>query len=181
MRAPQSDPGDEWMFVYVDCNLMPERSERALHEIVLRNAIDALRRSGARAADGQAALLARLDRLYQQVVEPPTPLRSPLAFNDAITALCQDSGRGLAVVFDEFDDPFEKLDGRVFLNLRAMKDRFGPALVYMAATDHPLPDIRADREASEFIELFSSFTRWIGLLNAGEARELAAAWPLRTV
>ncbi len=157
----------DWLFVHVDCNLMPERSERALHEIVLRNAIEALRRAGA-----QDGLLPRLDWLYQQVVEPPTPLRSPLAFNDALTALCQDSTRRVVLVLDEFDDPFEKLDGRVFLNLRATKDRFGERLTYVTATDRPLPEIRTDREAGEFVELFAAQTHWIGFLSAAESGDL---------
>jgi len=157
----------DWLFVYVDCNLMPERSERALHEIVLRNAIESLRRAGA-----QDGLLPRLDWLYQQVVEPPTPLRSPLAFNDALTALCQDSGRRIALALDEFDDPFEKLDGRVFLNLRATRDRFGEQLIYVTATDRPLPDIRTDHEAGEFVELFAAQTRWIGFLGVADARAM---------
>lgn len=160
-------PDSDWLFVHIDCNLMPERSERALHEIVLRNAIQSLRQAGAE--DG---LLPRLDWLYQQVVEPPTPLRSPLAFNDALTALCQDSTRRTVLVLDEFDDPFEKLDGRVFLNLRATKDRFGEQLTYVTATDWPLPEIRADHEAGEFIELFAAQTHWIGFLSAAESRDL---------
>lgn len=161
----ESDSG--WLFVYIDCNLMPERSERALHEIVLRSAIEALRRAGA-----QDGLLPRLDWLYQQVVEPPTPLRSPLAFNDALTALCEASARRIVLALDEFDDPFEKLDGRVFLNLRASKDRFRERLTYVTATDRPLPEIRADHEASEFVELFAAQTRWIGFLGAAESRDL---------
>lgn len=162
-----AESDSDWLFVHIDCNLMPERSERALHEIVLRSAIESLRRVGA-----QDGLLPRLDWLYQQVVEPPTPLRSPLAFNDALTALCQDSTRRTVLVFDEFDDPFEKLDGRVFLNLRATKDRFGEQLTYVTATDRPLPEIRSDHEASEFAELFAAQTHWIGLLGAAESRDL---------
>jgi hypothetical protein len=168
-RAAAGDRNGDWLFVYVDCNLMPERSERAFHEIVLRNAQEALRRAGA-----LGALLDRLDRLYQQVIDPPTPLRSPLAFNEAITALSAESGRRLAIVLDEFDDPFEKLDGRVFLNLRAMKDRFGGRLSYVVATDRPLAALRSDHEASEFIELFSSRTLWLGFLTEDDARALAA-------
>ena len=34
---------DDWLFVYVDCNLMPERSEQALHEVILRNCLESLR------------------------------------------------------------------------------------------------------------------------------------------
>ncbi len=158
------DHSDDRLFVYVDCNLMPERSEQALHEVILRNAIESLRRAGA--PDG---VLARLDKLYEQVVQPPTPIRSPLAFNDAINVLCNGSERSLVLLFDEFDDPFGKLDGRTFLNLRAMKDRLAGALTYITATEQPLADIRSDREATEFIELFSSRVQWLGFLNASDA------------
>jgi hypothetical protein len=159
---------DDWLFVYVDCNLMPERSEQALHEVILRNCLEALRHAGA-----QDTYLARLDKLYEQVVQPPTPIRSPLAFNDALNVLCEDSGRALVLLFDEFDDPFGKLDGRTFLNLRAMKDHLAGALTYITATEQPLTDIRSDREATEFIELFASHTQWLGFLNSTDAHVVA--------
>ncbi len=160
--------GDDWLFVYVDCNLMPERSEQALHEVILRNCLEALRHTAA-----PETILARLDRLYEQVVQPPTPIRSPLAFNDALNVLCEDSGRALVLLFDEFDDPFGKLDGRTFLNLRAMKDRLADAITYVTATEQPLADIRSDREATEFVELFASHLQWLGFLNAADARAVA--------
>ena len=163
------DRSADWLFVYIDCNLMPERSEQALHEVILRNAIESLRRVG-----GHDDLLARLDRLYEQVIQPSTPIRSPLAFNDAINVLCAGSGRSLVLLFDEFDDPFGKLDGRTFLNLRAMKDRLAGALTYITATEQPLSDIRTDREATEFIELFSSRMQWLGFLSIADARAVAS-------
>ena len=169
------DRSADWLFVYIDCNLMPERSEQALHEVILRNAIESLRRVGAQAHVGASDdLLARLDRLYEQVIQPSTPIRSPLAFNDAINVLCAGSGRSLVLLFDEFDDPFGKLDGRTFLNLRAMKDRLAGALTYITATEQPLSDIRTDREATEFIELFSSRMQWLGFLSAADARAVAS-------
>ncbi len=160
--------GDDWLFVYIDCNLMPERSEQALHEVILRSCLEALRRCNA-----PEALLTRLDRLYEQVVQPPTPIRSPLAFNDAMNVLCEGTGRALVLLFDEFDDPFGKLDGRTFLNLRAMKDRLVNSLCYITATEQPLADVRSDREATEYIELFASHVQWLGFLNMADAREVA--------
>ncbi|HEY3341675.1 MAG TPA: hypothetical protein VGK81_06640, partial [Anaerolineae bacterium] len=159
---------DDWLFVYVDCNLMPERSEQALHEVILRNCLESLRR-----VSTTDAVLARLDKLYEQVVQPSTPIRSPLAFNDAINVLCDDSGRALVLLFDEFDDPFGKLDGRTFLNLRAMKDHLANALTYLTATEQPLTDLRSDREATEFIELFALRSQWLGFLNSADARTVA--------
>ncbi len=164
-RAFLNERSDDWLFVYVDCNLMPERSEQALHEVILRTTLEAMRRSGA-----QDGVMARLEKLYEQVIQPPTPLQSPLAFNDAINFLCDESNRRLVLLFDEFDDPFGKLDGRTFLNLRAMKDQLDATLNYVTFTEQPLADIRTDREATEFIELFALHARWIGFLNHADAR-----------
>jgi hypothetical protein len=162
------DKADDYLFVYVDCNLMPERSEQALHEVTLRSIIGALRRAGA-----QITLIAHLNDLYHTVVEPPSPLRSPLAFDDALHEVCSESGRRLVLLFDEFDDPFEKLAGRAYLNLRALKDQFREALCYITATERPLSSLRQDHEAGEFIELFDTRERWLGFMNRADTTALA--------
>ncbi len=162
------DKADDYLFVYVDCNLMAERSEQALHEAGLRNIISTLKRYGA-----QDGLLADLAALYQEVVQPGTPIRSPLAFDSAIRKICEESDRNLVLLFDEFDDPFEKLDGRVFLNLRAMKDEFVSCLSFVTATEKPLHQIRSDNDSNEFAELFSTRELWLGFVNQDDAREIA--------
>ncbi len=162
------DKADDYLFVYVDCNLMPERSEQALHEVTLRSIIGALRRAGA-----HITLIAGLNDLYHTLVEPPSPLRSPLAFDDALREVCEQSGRRLVLLFDEFDDPFEKLAGRAYLNLRALKDQFREALCYVTATERPLATIRQDHEASEFIELFDTRERWLGFMSRADTLLMA--------
>jgi hypothetical protein len=162
------DKADDYLFVYVDCNLMPERSEQALHEVTLRSVIGALRRAGA-----QITLIAHLNDLYHTIVEPPSPLRSPLAFDDALREVCEQSGRRLVLLFDEFDDPFEKLAGRAYLNLRALKDQFREALCYITATERPLATLRQDHEAGEFIELFDTRERWLGFMTRADTLTLA--------
>lgn len=159
---------DDYLFVYVDCNLMPERSEQALYEVTLRSIIASLRRAGA-----QITLIAGLSDLYRTVVEPPAPLRSPLAFDDALHEVCEQSGRRLVLLFDEFDDPFEKLAGRAYLNLRALKDQFREGLCYITATERPLANIRQDHEAEEFIELFDTRERWLGFMSKTDTQALA--------
>ena len=164
-----------WTFVYVDCNLMAASSEQAFHEIILRSLISTLRRNPSTAAPDSAAqeqLIEQLAGLYQQVVQPTAPIRSPLAFDDAIRLMCEQPGHCLTLGFDEFDDPFEKLAGRTFLNLRAIKDKFGQAITYVAATERLLSEIRSDQEASEFIELFADRVQWVGLLNLADSRRV---------
>lgn len=168
-KALLKDRSNDWIFVYVDCNLMPTRSEQALHEIVLRSLISSLRRSTGKA---NIALADALGKLYDEVVQPTTPIRSPLAFGDAINRVCEDDGKRLTVAFDEFDDPFGKLDSRAFLNLRAMSDKLSGRFTIVTATERPLAVLRDDPEANEFIELFAHYTRWIGLLSRHDARRL---------
>ena len=168
-KALVKDQNDDWIFVYVDCNLMPTRSEQALHEIVLRSLISSLRRGSGKAVN---LLADELAELYNEVVQPSTPIRSPLAFGDAISKVCEDSGKHLTVAFDEFDDPFEKLDSRAFLNLRAMVDKLSGGLTLVTATERLLSDLRNDPEANEFIELFSHHIQWIGMLNRHDAQKL---------
>ncbi len=159
---------NDFLFVYIDCNLMPMRSERALHEATVRNIISSLRRVGAH--DG---LMGELATLYQQIIEDGESLRSPLAFDAAIRKVCEESERNLVLLFDEFDDPFEKLDGRTFLNLRALKDAFVSSLSFVTATERPLHEIRSDNECNEFAELFTSREVWLGFVNQEDAREIA--------
>jgi hypothetical protein len=162
------DKADDFLFVYVDCNLMASRSEQAFHEATLRNIISALKRAG-----GSDGLLKSLNTLYQEVVQPGSPIRSPLAFDEAVRKICDDGARALVLLFDEFDEPFAKLDGRVFLNLRAMKDEYASELSFVTATERPLFDIRDDADSNEFSELFSSREVWLGFVNQDDAREVA--------
>jgi hypothetical protein len=172
-RFRRDDDGD-WTFVYVDCNLMPERSEQALHEVILRSLIGTLKRNGlySKTENKEDKLVESLSGLYQQVVQPPSPIRSPLAFEDAIGLVCEQPGKTLTIGFDEFDDPFGHLNGRVFLNLRAVKDKFAHAISFITATEKPLPEIRSDGEASEFIELFANRVQWVGLLSQGDSHRV---------
>jgi hypothetical protein len=161
------DQNRQWLFVNVDCNLMAERSEQGLRELVLRGILEELQRE-----TGNEALLMQLDQFYQQVIEPNSPIRSPLAFSQAFNVLCEKNKRTLVILFDEFDDPFGALEGRAFLNLRAMKDRHRESLVYVTATDKRLADIRTDPERGEFIELIGPRLQWLGFMTREDARSL---------
>jgi hypothetical protein len=75
-------------------------------------------------------------------------------------------------LFDEFDDPFARLDGRVFLNLRALRDKYGDGLCFVTATDTELGDQRQDAEATEFCELFAEHVMYLAGLDPDEARHM---------
>jgi hypothetical protein len=159
---------DQYSFVYIDCNLMLELSEQGFYEVVLRATRDALSADGA-----DASLLARIEDYYRGVVEPSHAFRVPLSFNEAIIALGDGLQRRMVFLFDEFDEPFAALAGRVFLNLRALKDRYGAGLCYITATEQELNKLRPEVPVSEFSELFAGHVRWLDMLNRDDAERLA--------
>lgn len=156
-----------FLFAYVDCNLMLELSEQGFGEAVLRAIRDAL-------ADGgiDASLSARMEAHYQAVVDSSHPFRVPLNFNEAIMALSEGLQRRIVLLFDEFDEPFEALHERVFLNLRALRDRYGAGLCYVTATERPLNQVRSEAAVSEFSELFVGRVHWLAMLEPEDAARL---------
>jgi hypothetical protein len=154
---------------YVDCNLMLTLSEQGFYEVALRSALAEVKR-----LDATNGLLGRLQDLYHKVVEPSSPFLVPLSFNESIVALSEELGRRVVFLFDEFDDPFARLDGRVFLNLRALRDKYGDRLCFVTATGEDLCAKRKDVEASEFCELFTERVIYVAGLDQAEARQVVA-------
>jgi len=91
-----------------------------------------------------------------------------------LTAVCESLPTQLVLLFDEFDEPFEQIEGRAFLNLRALKDKYRRRLCYVTATDRRLLSIRRGRDVEEFIELFEPFTRFLGGLEADDVEQVIA-------
>jgi hypothetical protein len=172
LRAAAEESSARALNVYVDCNLMPALTDQSFYEVTLRAALDAVKRLGKKAP---IDLIGRLEELCQQVIESERPIVSALSFNDGISLLCQQLDRRVALLFDEFDDPFGALDGRVFLNLRALHDKF-ELLVYVTATGAPLAERRRDVEASEFCELFVGHQLMLSMLDEVTARRAVLAW-----
>jgi hypothetical protein len=160
-------PGDDagsFVFVYVDFNLMLEATEQGFYELILRSLMEELSKT-----DPNAAFLPRLAEAYNTLVAPPTAFQISLSFSEGLTAVCRSTPKSLVLLFDEFDEPFEQIEGRVFLNLRALKDKYRRRLTYVTATDRRLSTIRRGRDVDEFVELFEPFTRFLGPLTRGDA------------
>jgi len=124
-----------------------------------------------RRRDAQSPLFETMRDAYQKVVAPSSHFQVALGFNDALTGLYGMVDWGLVLVLDEFDEPLEGMPGRVFLNLRALKDRYRGRLCYVTATNRRLPKLRHQHEVLEFCELFGLHTRSLGHLSREDA------WP----
>jgi len=150
---------------HVDCNRMLEISEQAFYELILRVLLQTL-------GQEDSTLLADIHKAYEQLISPPSKLHIPLSFNQAITALVENQLSQAVIVFDEFDSAFRALDGRVFLNLQALKDRYEGKLSYIAATHRRLIHLRMGEDVDDFIEIFGVDVRYVPPLNEQDSRIL---------
>lgn len=140
------EEGSTFLPVYIDCNRMLEMTEQGFYELVLR----CLRESSTALAENQ-----ELQDAYESLVAPANVFQVPLSFSNGLNAALHSSQFKLILLFDEFDEPFQQIDSRVFLNLRAKKDRYGSRLVFVTATVLPLAALRPGDHSGEFGELFS--------------------------
>ncbi|HEY63127.1 MAG TPA: winged helix-turn-helix transcriptional regulator [Caldilineae bacterium] len=170
-RAHLGSEAEQLALVYIDCNRMLEMSDQGFYELVLRCILDQLREPI------QARDLTREVRTaYEAVVSPPSPFHVPLSFNQAITALINQLQRRLVLLFDEFDAPLARIEGRVFLNLRALRDQYPGCLTYVTATNRRLGEIRGGEDVGEFNELFAHHRFYLGPLSELDARQFIAAF-----
>jgi DNA-binding winged helix-turn-helix (wHTH) protein len=163
----ESLAGVSALFVYVDCNRMLELSPRGFFEATLRAVLEAL------PAD-ETHLRAAVEVQYRMVVEPPNDFAAPLAFNDALVTLVEEDTRRVVLLLDEFDEVLTGIEPRILLNLRALRDKYGPDLSFVMASVMP-PSLGADDDyVAEFSELFSDGRVFLGPLTDEEARRMAA-------
>jgi hypothetical protein len=160
----------DYVFVYVDFNLMLEATEQGFYELILRCLMEELNRQ-----EPETEFLSRLQVAYETLIAPPSAFQISLSFSEGLTAVCQGTTQSLVLLFDEFDEPFEQIEGRVFLNLRALKDKYREQLSFVTATNRRLSNIRRGRDVDEFVELFEPFTRFLGPLVESD-REQIIAW-----
>jgi len=155
LDARFGEAASRYALVYVDLNRMLYPTEQGLYELMLR----CLREWLSEHPEATTPELTRpLDKAYADVVQPSSAFAVPLAFNRGITAMAEAAERRTALLLDEFDDPLARLEGRVFLNLRALRDEFSDCLCFVTATGKRLAAIRdrQDMGVEEFDELFAS-------------------------
>ncbi|MEM7127084.1 MAG: winged helix-turn-helix domain-containing protein [Chloroflexota bacterium] len=140
------EAGQQIVSIYVDCNRMLDMSDQGFYEVVLRS----LKEGEIEQTD-----LSELNAAYEKLIAPDSEFQIPLSFNQGLTSILQNIPGQLVLLFDEFDEPFDQIDPRVFLNLRALKDRYVNKLVYVTATMDSLTQYRTDEDhCVEFCELF---------------------------
>jgi hypothetical protein len=189
-----------YLFIYIDFNQMLEMTEQAFYELVLRCALGALRSlepirasagrapraaplggtpatSGVRAASTDLLeVLRRVESAYAGLIAPASSFEVPLRFAQGMAAIGDLLPQRVVFLLDELDEPLAGIDGRVFLNLRALKDKHRQGLTYVTATNRRLGQIRqpalavgsGDPDVAEFGELFAHHTLYISPLTGTE-------------
>jgi len=169
-RAYLGEQAEGYLFIYVDFNQMLEMSEQAFYELLLRDAIEVLRSNGNH-SDGE--VLRRVEGAYTGIVAPQSSFEIPLGFSRAMACLGEMLKQRVVFLLDEIDGPVAGIDGRVFLNLRALRDRYAPGFTYVVATNRRLGQIRQDADVGEFAELFAHHIHYISPLNEQETDAFA--------
>lgn len=161
----------DYLFVYIDFNQMLEMSDQAFYELVLRSSIESIR-----AQNINGDVLRQIETAYTGLVAPTSPFEIPLKFSQGMGAIGDQLVQKVVFLFDEVDGPVAGIDGRVFLNLRALRDRHRNGLTYVTATNRRLDQIRQDPDVAEFVELFEHETLYLSMLNEAEIRQLATRY-----
>ncbi len=141
--------GAGFLPVYIDCNRMLEMTDQGFYELILRCLQE---------TDPDLARNQELTDAYETLIAPRSEFQVPLSFNRGLDAVLHATDRRLVLILDEFDEPFQQIDSRVFLNLRAKKDRNWERIVYVTATVHALTGLRNEEHTGEFCELFVHHT-----------------------
>ena len=163
------DAAKDYLFIYIDFNQMLEMSDQAFYELLLRCSLDAMRE-----ARVEVEVMRQVETAYTGLVAPSNAFEVPLRFAQAMSAIGDQLPQRVIFLFDEVDGPVGGIDGRVFLNLRALRDRHQDGLTYITATNRRLGQIRPDPDVAEFAELFAYHTLYISLLQDAEIAQFVA-------
>lgn len=129
--------------------------------------------------DCAPSLLKEVQQLYIQLTEKMTTRYALRILQNICNHLCKDQETHLVFVFDQFEDVWQNLDARFFVNLRYLRDQFKYQIVYLVITRDRLSQMRRDAHAVEaFWELFSAHTYGLGPYSERDAslmvKQLAA-------
>ncbi len=158
---------EQFGFFYIDFNLQLQMTQQGFYELILRTILTELK-----ALQTEQSLVDLVQAAYERVVTPTDDFQNALSFNEAIIALCEKWSRRLILLFDEFDEVYQGLDGRVFLNLRALHDKYPQQLMYIAVVQIPLSDSRHNADDGEFAELFAHHTYYLKPLQQDEVAQI---------
>ncbi len=101
----------------------------------------------------------QVEQIHEKLWNQRDATRAQRYFEQVVNLLCQTNKLKLVFLFDQFDILFEELPARLFINLRATRDKSEGRLVYVPFLRKSLGKLRSDVSKVEpFIELFQNNT-----------------------
>lgn len=161
-------------FVYVDCNQMGERTARAFFTATWFAMVNAIR---ARKLSDQ--IKTRATALYDEMVHAASAEFVALHFDEGFTFALDNLPHPLVLCFDEFDEVYFNLEPQVFLNLRALKDRYGDAIAFVTSTEREITRLPASREQGEFLELIAPHVHFMQFMQPDDTRKFCLQYAAR--
>jgi hypothetical protein len=160
-----------YIVVYIDFNLMWEMTDQGFYEVILRGIMSVVDRL---TTDEQTSR--KIRDSYHALINPSSPFLIPVSFSEGLIALNPGWERKLVLLLDEFDEAWANIDRRAFLNLRALRDRYGEHLCFVTGSVKRLAETRPGREIGEFCELFAHNTRYLAPLQPDDSRAFVEAF-----
>jgi DNA-binding winged helix-turn-helix (wHTH) protein len=145
-----------FLFVLIDGNKMIEVTTWGLMELMLHQLLRQLRRAS------EAALLAEVANLYERATDPSARDLVFRYLEQAVDLICQNAGRRLVFVFDEFDTAASQLPPQCFAFLRALRDDHKYRLMYVFAMRSRFREQQEAAHVEPLDDLVSANTVWLG-------------------
>lgn len=158
-----------YLFAPVDTHALVDAGEIALYETILRLLVDdALR------LKVEHDTILRVQACHQVIVEVGSQdmATSQRAFFDGLAAFGVLPDLHFVILFDQFDEIYQRVSERFLLNLRALRDRLKYRVSYVVFTREELTQLAQGPAYEEFNELLSAGIIWLGPYNRADAETL---------
>jgi DNA-binding winged helix-turn-helix (wHTH) protein len=131
--------------------------------------------------NSSAKFLEEARQLHAQLTEKGTAHYAFRVLQRICKHVCTDEKRKVVFVCDQFEDIWQTLSARFFVNLRHLRDQFKYQVVFLVMTRDRLRRMRTDAQAVEtFWELFSVHTYGLGPYSGKDAAFMVEQLVART-
>ncbi len=158
----------KYTFTLINLLMLPDVTERAVYGLVLERLIDQLR--SVRLEDK----LAEIDLAHRKVTDDQdNVVLIQRAIEQCLARLCQAPEQRVILLFDEFDDVFQKCNPSLFRFLRAMRDAYKSHISYLVIVTHDLAYLRDNlTDVDHFFRLVSRNVCGLGPYSQDDARQM---------
>lgn len=161
------DRAGSTLLIVTDCNRMAEVSEWGFYELLLTVITEATSEH-----PSISLLRSELNTLRREVITSRDGVLARRHAELALHLLCRQHNLTVGIIFDEFDETYQKLPPLALANLRALRDMHKYQLSYLLVLrEHPAR-LRLANECEGFYELFSRSILGLGPYSLTDAERV---------